>query len=164
MNLIEKAKAFAVAKHASQKRKFTGEPYVSHPLAVSELVASIGAPETVVAAAILHDTLEDTDTTAAELRLAFGPAVAGLVVELTDVFVPGNGGNRAARKAKEAARLATVSADAQTIKVADIIDNTSSIVERDPDFAKVYLKEKAALLAVLTKANPALLAQAKEDM
>jgi guanosine-3',5'-bis(diphosphate) 3'-pyrophosphohydrolase len=164
VSLIEKAKAFAFAKHDGQTRKYTGEPYIIHPLAVGELVASIGEPDAVVAAAILHDTLEDTKTTEAELVAEFGPEVAGLVVELTDVFVAGTGGNHEIRKAKECARLATVSAAAQTIKVADIIDNTGSIVERDPEFAKVYLKEKAALLAVLTKAAPALLAKAKETI
>ena len=162
MTLIERAKAFAERKHAGQERKYTGEPYVTHVLAVAELVRSIGAREAMVAAAILHDTLEDTATTVAELEQEFGSEVAALVVELTDVFVPGNGGNRAERKAKEAARLATVSPDAQTIKIADMIDNTHSIVERDPGFAKVYLKEKAAVLAALTKANPAMLAKAKE--
>ena len=66
--LIERAQEFAALKHATQKRKFTGEPYIVHPLAVGELVASIGAPETVVAAAILHDTLEDTETSFSELK------------------------------------------------------------------------------------------------
>jgi hypothetical protein len=84
---------------------------------------------------------------------------------LTDVFISGAGyGNRAERKVREKDRLAKISADAQTIKVADLIDNTKSIVERDPGFAKVYLKEKAAVLAVMTKADPRLLAKAKEKI
>jgi (p)ppGpp synthase/HD superfamily hydrolase len=163
LNLIDKAKAFAMAKHAGQKRKYTNEPYVVHVLAVAELVQSIGAREAMVAAAILHDTLEDTATTLEELKHEFGHEVAGLVVELTDVFVRSTDGNRAARKAKERARLAHVSADAQTIKVADMIDNTGSIVERaEPEFAKLYLTEKAALLGVLTKADHRMLAKARQ--
>jgi (p)ppGpp synthase/HD superfamily hydrolase len=160
MNLISRATSFAMMKHAGHKRKYTDAPYVTHLLAVAKLVRAIGARDAMIAAAILHDTLEDTATTPAELEHAFGPEVAGLVVELTDVFVPGAGhGDRAERKRKERERLATVSPDAQTIKVADIIDNTGSILERDPAFAKVYLKEKAALLEVLTKADPKMLAK-----
>lgn len=160
--LIERAKKFAAAKHASQKRKFTGEPYIVHPLAVGELVASIGASETMVAAAILHDTLEDTETSYAELKKEFGPMVAGLVAEVTNVYRSGTGGTRAYRKGKEIARLATVSPEAMTIKVADLIDNGSNITERDAKFAKVYLAEKAELLKVLTEADPVMLAKAKE--
>jgi len=163
MGLIEKAVEFATAKHAGQKRKYTEEPYIEHPLAVAGLVKSVGARDEVIAAAILHDTIEDTETTVNELIAAFGMEVAKMVVELTDKFIPGMGyGNRAERKAKECARLATISAEAQTIKVADLIDNTKSIVERDPGFARIYLKEKAAVLAVMTKADPVLLAKAKE--
>jgi (p)ppGpp synthase/HD superfamily hydrolase len=162
--LVERAKKFAAMKHASQKRKFTGEPYIVHPLAVGELVASTGAPQFVVAAAILHDTLEDTETSYAELKKEFGPMVAGLVAEVTNVYRSGTGGNRAYRKDKEAARLATVSPEAMTIKVADLIDNGSNVAERDPTFAKLYLPEKAALLKVLTGADPALLAKAKETI
>lgn len=163
MSLIEKAMIFAAAKHAGQKRKYTNQPYVVHLFAVANLVRSIGARDEVIAAALLHDTLEDTDATFAELEQEFGSEVAGLVVEVTNVFRSGASGNRAERKAKERRRLAMVSPDAQTIKVADLIDNTGSIVERDPEFAKMYLPEKAALLAVLTKADPAMLAKAKKE-
>jgi (p)ppGpp synthase/HD superfamily hydrolase len=162
MNLISRATAFAMRKHAGQSRKYSDEPYMVHLLAVAELVSSIGASDKVVAAAILHDTLEDTATTVEELEREFGPEIASLVIEVTDVYVSGAGhGNRAERKAKERERLASVSANAQTIKVADLIDNTGSIVERDPDFAKLYLTEKAALLGVLTKADPKMLAKVK---
>jgi (p)ppGpp synthase/HD superfamily hydrolase len=159
---LRKAIEFAEVKHAGQKRKYTGEPYLVHLLAVANMVRLAGGSNDMVVAAVLHDTLEDTETTFVELEREFGAKVAGLVAELTDVFVSGSShGNRAVRKAKERARLATVSADAQTIKVADMIDNTGSIVERDPDFAKLYLTEKAALLEVLTKADPALLEKAR---
>ncbi len=164
MTLIDRAKAFATAKHASQKRNFTNEPYIVHPLAVGELVASIGEPEPVIVAAILHDTLEDTATTFAELQEEFGEEVAALVVEVTNVYTTKSAPEitRAERKAKEQERLAMVSPAAMTIKVADMVDNTSNIAARSPAFAKVYLGEKEALLQVLTKANPAILAKAAE--
>jgi (p)ppGpp synthase/HD superfamily hydrolase len=150
-------------KHCGQKRKYTYEPYTVHLDAVADLVAKAGASDVLVAAAYLHDTLEDTETTLGELEREFGGDIASLVLELTDVYVSGAGhGNRATRKAKEAFRLATVSPAAQTIKLADLIDNTKSIVERDPNFAKVYLREKAELLKVLTKGDRRLRAKAKE--
>jgi len=158
--LIEKATRFAALKHAGHKRKYTDAPYLTHLLAVADLVRSTGASDTVIAAAILHDTLEDTETTLKELKTEFGSEVASLVLEVTDVYTDHAAGNRAARKGWERDRLSTVSADAMTIKVADIIDNTGSIAERDPGFAKMYRPEKAAMLKILIKAHPALLAKA----
>jgi len=161
VTLFHKAVEFATARHAGHKRDYTGEPYLGHLLAVAELVKLTGARDAVLAAAVLHDVLEDTDTTADELRAEFGAEVANLVVEVTSVYRSGLGyGDRATRKAMERARLAATSADAHTIKVADILDNTKNVAEVAPDFAKVYLPEKAAMLAVLTKAHPVLLAKA----
>jgi (p)ppGpp synthase/HD superfamily hydrolase len=161
MKLVEEAFAFAFLKHKDQLRKYTNEPYIVHPIAVADLVRTINARDEMVAAALLHDVLEDTDATPDELRALFGDEVTNLVIDLTDVFVDTElHGNRKIRKAKEAERLAGVSADAQTIKVADMIDNTKTIVAHDPGFARVYLREKAALFKVLTKAHPALLAMA----
>lgn len=154
---------FAKERHAGQTRRYTGEPYLNHLTAVAALVRQVGGDDDVVSAAILHDVLEDTATTAAELREIFGDRVADLVVELTDHFPAGSGGNRRERKEKEAARLAAASADAQTIKVADLMDNTRSIMSHDPNFARVYLTEKSNLLDVLTKANPTLLAMARRE-
>ena len=158
--LFKRAAEFAAVKHSGQERKFTGEPYIMHPLAVAEIVKTIGGSEEMVVAAVLHDTIEDTGTTYAELAKEFGPKVAGLVVELTNVYRTGTGGNRAYRRAKEAVRLATVSPEAQTIKVADLIHNSLTVAEVAPTFAKLYLKEKADLLKVLTKADPAILKMA----
>jgi (p)ppGpp synthase/HD superfamily hydrolase len=160
MSLIKKAAMFADEKHAGQQRMFSGEPYIVHPLAVAELVDSAGASEAVIAAALLHDVVEDCGVSPAELAELFGAEVAGLVVEVTNVFRSASGLPRAERKAKEIARLAKVSPDAQTIKVADIIDNCGSLMERSPKFAKVYFPEKAAMLAVLGKASPILLEMA----
>jgi (p)ppGpp synthase/HD superfamily hydrolase len=160
MSLIKKAAMFADERHAGQKRMFSGEPYIVHPLAVADLVEASGASEAVIAAAILHDVIEDTGVSAAELEAEFGPEVAGLVVEVTNVFRSASGSPRAERKAKERARLSAISPSAMTIKVADIIDNCSSLMERSPKFAKTYLPEKAAVLAVLGKASPILLEKA----
>jgi hypothetical protein len=82
------------------------------------------------------------------------------VAALTDISRP-NDGDRKIRKAIDRNHLAGASARAQTIKLADLIDNSRSIVERDPDFAKVYLAEKRELLAVLTEGDETLLNRAR---
>jgi len=160
-NHVARAAAYAAVAHAlvGQKRKYTGEDYITHPNAVAAIVAATGADEATVAAAYLHDVLEDTDASYGDLRIEFGPEVADLVNEVTDVATYADG-NRATRKALDRAHLAKASPRAQTIKLADLIDNSTNIVERDPKFAKVYLKEKAALLEVLTAGDPGLRARA----
>lgn len=139
---------FATIKHHGQIRKYTGAPYVSHCFAVAMQVLDWDGTEEMQAAAFLHDTLEDTKTTYAELLEQFGPAVANLVLELTDAYTAATHPhqNRAWRKKLEADRLWGCSLEARVIKLADMADNTSSIVKYDPSFAAVYLKEKAYVL------------------
>lgn len=149
--LVKRASEFAQKAHVDQKRKYTNEPYFNHLKAVAEAVADATNDPEVIAAAYLHDTLEDTDTSFTTLVAEFGPRVANLVLELTDVFTPKAfpNLNRKARKAKETERLAKISKEAKLIKTFDLMDNTASIMTNDPKFAKVYLAEKAALMAVL---------------
>ena len=164
-NIVERARVFATAAHAAvgQTRKYTGEPYVVHPIEVSELVASVNGTEAMVAAALLHDVLEDTGVTVDVLEEQFGSKVADLVLWLTDISRPKDG-NRSARKALDRQHSAAAPAAAQTIKVADLISNTRSIIAHDPGFAKVYLEEKRLLLDVLTRADPTLLTIAREQV
>ena len=165
MNTVERAKVFATAAHAAvgQTRKYTGEPYVVHPMEVASLVESVGGTEAMVAAALLHDVLEDTGVTVDVLEEQLGSEVADLVLWLTDVSKP-NDGNRSTRKALDRQHSAAAPAAAQTVKVADLISNTRSIVAHDPDFAKVYLAEKRLLLDVLTRADPTLLTMARKQV
>lgn len=162
--VVQDALLFAIEAHGEQRRKYTNEPYYTHPMAVAQLVLDalegdeLFAPDLpeIVAAALLHDVLEDTPETQEALRIRFGSMVADLVVELTDVFVPAPGTNRAERKMRERERLRVVSMYAQTIKVADLLHNMPSIVQHDPQFAPRFIDEKYMLLAVLTRANPKL--------
>lgn len=165
MNTVERAKVFATAAHAAvgQTRKYTGEPYVVHPLEVAALVESVGGTEAMIAAALLHDVLEDTAVTVDVLEEQFGSEVADLVLWLTDVSKPEDG-NRSTRKALDRQHSAAAPAAAQTVKVADLISNTRSIVAHDPGFAKVYIDEKRLLLDVLTGADPTLLTMAREQV
>ena len=115
-----------------------------------------------LAAAWLHDTVEDTGVSLGLIEAEFGPEVADMVEMLTDVS-HANDGLRAHRKRIDREHTAKASPAAKTIKLADLIDNTRSIVERDPKFAEVYLKEKRLLLDVLTEGDATLHAIAIES-
>jgi len=153
------ALGFARCAHRKQQRKYTGEPYVTHCENVAKIVASYTSDPEVIAAAALHDVLEDTDVTAEEMRVAFGDRVTALVLEVTDVSRPGDG-NREARKKLDREHVAKSSPEGATIKLADLIDNTSSIVQYDKGFARSYLREKELLLEVLKHGNTELWARA----
>lgn len=155
MDIIEKARVFATAAHAAaaQLRKYTNEPYIVHPTEVAGIIANLeGATTEMVAAAWLHDVVEDTGVTIEIIRAEFGEKVAELVGWLTDVSRPEQG-NRATRKAIDRAHTAMAPADAQTVKLADLMSNCRSIVEHDATFAKVYFEEKRLLMEVLTKGD-----------
>lgn len=164
-DLIEHAALFAANAHGAinQRRKYTNEPYIVHPAAVAKIVQSVAHTPEMVAAAFLHDTVEDTEVTLTEIEVAFGAEVRKLVYWLTDISQPEDG-NRATRKAIDRDHIALAPAEAQTIKLADLIDNTETIVAHDPDFAVVYLKEKARLLEVMTKGDRILHARAMEQI
>jgi (p)ppGpp synthase/HD superfamily hydrolase len=157
---LKKAISFCESAHVGQFRK-TGEPYSNHPINVALICAGWKLDVEALVAGLLHDTVEDTATTVADIQKSFGSRVAKLVDELTDVSKPEDG-NRATRKGIDRAKLAGVSADAQTIKLADLISNAKDIAVNDPSFAKVYMDEKRQLLAVLTKGNAQLMKQAQD--
>lgn len=155
---VQRAIAFAKMAHTGQVRKYTGDPYYVHPDSVASIVMRSpdhGRDPDVVAAAFLHDVLEDTEATYAELMMWFNHRTAEYVREVTDVSRKIDG-NRAARKKIDRDHVAKASPQGKTIKLADLIDNTRSIVRHDPDFAKVYLKEKRLTLGVLKEGCPVL--------
>lgn len=149
--------AIDVAKkaHAGQVRKFTGEPYITHPFAVGGLVVSVTQDDDMLIAAILHDVVEDSPVTLQTIYGIFGSRVAAMVGDLTDVSTKADG-NREVRKALDRAHTAQSSPDAKTIKLADLIDNTKSIAAFDKGFAVKYMAEKKLLLEVLTEGDPTL--------
>lgn len=152
---IKRAIEFARIAHGEQKRKYTNDTYINHPISVAGIVAEYIDDIEAVAAAILHDVVEDTPVTIEEIEAGFGKRIASLVADVTDVSQPSDG-NRAIRKEMDRRHLARASQTAKTIKLADLIDNTSSIVEHDPDFAKIYMQEKRELLPYLVGGNPDL--------
>jgi (p)ppGpp synthase/HD superfamily hydrolase len=116
-----------------------------------------------IAAALLHDVVEDTHVTLDQIEDRFGNEVAELVGWLTDISRPEDG-NRRTRKALDRFHSADAPAEAQTIKLADLIHNTISIAEHDPNFWKVYREEKIELLKVLTKGDKTLMYRAQQQV
>jgi GTP diphosphokinase / guanosine-3',5'-bis(diphosphate) 3'-diphosphatase len=124
------AVAFAAHKHRDQRRKGAlAPPYINHPIAVAQVLASEGGIDdtAVLMAAILHDTIEDTETTVEELRAAFGEAVTTIVLEVTDDKTL----KKEERKALQIAHAAGRSHAARLVKLADKISNLRDIA-RDP--------------------------------
>ena len=162
MNIVDKAFVFASAAHAAigQKQKFSGEDYIVHPIEVASWVRSIKGDENMIAAAYLHDTVEDTDVTLKLIENFFGEDVAELVENLTDISKPEDG-NRKVRKEIDRQHTAKASARAKTIKLADLISNTRDITKQDKNFAVVYMQEKVALMEVLKEGNEELYAKAQ---
>lgn len=162
-DLAYRAMMFARKAHAQQVRKYTGNPYVDHLAEVAGIVASVAPafgrdPQIMIAVAWLHDYIEDIHPDENgnwgyyDLEQTFGKTVAQGVLDLSDLET----GNRAERKSLSCVRLANAPGWVQTIKCADLISNTASIVMRDPKFAVTYLQEKRALLTFMTKADSRL--------
>lgn len=150
-----RALTLAFKWHDGQKRKYTNEPYIVHCISVADIVKSVTDDEDLICAAYLHDTLEDTDLEQDVIEIELGKRVLDLVLQVSDISKPEDG-NRATRKQKDLEHLAKADKDGQTIKLADLIHNTQSIVKYDKNFAVRYLREKEKLLEVLTKGSRVL--------
>lgn len=123
--------SFSARKHRLQKRKGAdGEPYINHPVEVANLLAGVGKVEDIdiLIAAVLHDTIEDTDTNAEEITNLFGARVCGMVLEVTDdKTLP-----KAARKLKQIEHAPHLSEGAKQIKLCDKISNIRDVTENPP--------------------------------
>jgi len=165
---------FADRAHGEQTRRYSADRYIVHPVRVMEICRQHTNDLAILAAAILHDVLEDTEVKKDEMdnflrdimETNQAQRTLKFVVELTDIYVKKNfpEWNRRKRKSKEADRLSTISPEAQTIKYADIIDNSGEIASQDPDFAWLYLEEATVLLDKMTKGNRQLRALAIETV
>lgn len=149
MSIAFQAMCFAREVHKHQKRKYTGNTYTDHLGEVAGIVASVPHTEEMITLAWLHDCVEDQGITLQELNDKFGIVITNGVLLLSDL----EEGNRAERKRLSRERLSKAPPEIQTIKYADLISNTSSIVQFDPKFAEVYLEEKRLLLEVMDKGN-----------
>lgn len=161
-DLIRNAWLLASAAHeaAGQRRNYTFEPYIFHPARVANTIAAHDYPDHVIAAAIVHDVVEDTTVSLADLNAQLGSAVADLVYWVTNLATKADG-DRAARSAINRRHVQGGPPDAQTIKAADILDNVPSIIRFDRPFAEVYIPEKIAVLDGLDGANRIIRAEAQ---
>jgi (p)ppGpp synthase/HD superfamily hydrolase len=143
MHLVEKAKAFAKERHASQTRKYSVEPYAQHLRSVVQLLDGYGiTAQPVLAAAWLHDTVEDTHTTMEEILNEFGSEVAELVYWMTDP----EEGDQETRSRMIAWRLGRAPWEAKMLKLVDIIDNCRNASIHDGEVATAYMAEKRHVL------------------
>lgn len=136
--MIEEAKYFAFEKHKDQIRKFTGNPYHTHPFRVADIVRQCTDKEDLIVAALLHDTIEDTQTTYDEIKERFNERVANLVMELT------NNEDKIEEIGKEvylAEKMNKMSEYALLIKLADRLDNISELTGETDDFSRFYRQE-----------------------
>jgi len=131
MSLILKALEFAAQKHRDQRRKDkNASPYINHPIQLANVLRQEGgvADPVVIAAALLHDTVEDTETTWQELRGEFGDEIANIVLEVTDVQWL----KKIVRKRLQVAKARHASHAARLVKLADKICNLRDVAARPP--------------------------------
>lgn len=154
---------FVKEQHGDQKRKYTNEPYWNHPLAVAKIAYGYCPYPGVIEIALCHDVVEDKCCTFDELfdflinyyEIEQSNEIMNGVIALTDIYTPEScpDWNRNKRKKCEAERLANIKPMYQTIKYCDLMHNTTSIVENDIEFAKVYLTEKQYLLEKMNRGD-----------
>ena len=131
MNRLLKAIAFAADKHRDQRRKdANASPYINHPIALANVLANEGGidDEAVLVAAILHDTIEDTETTPEELTAVFGPQVTATVLDVTD----DKSLDKHVRKQRQIEHAPHISKEAKLVKLADKICNLRDILASPP--------------------------------
>lgn len=151
MNIILKAAQYASHAHYGQTRKYTGRPFVEHPMRVAGEVSMLDvATEEMVAAAWLHDVIEDCGPENKNaMKLLFPPAVVSMVVELTNPSKDHPELKRAERKAMDRDHLAAASYSAKIIKLVDRIDNLRDMSLAEPDFLVLYSRESRQLADAL---------------
>ncbi|MES3018446.1 MAG: HD domain-containing protein [Bacteroidota bacterium] len=155
-HVLDQVTEFADQAHGDQTRKYTPERYIVHPVRVMKMLTEYTTDISMLAAALLHDVLEDTPVKSEDIEIFIKDVMLAsevrktlrLVEELTDVYVKAAFPhlNRRQRKELELARIAKTSRDSQTIKYADIIDNCVEIVKYDRGFAGKFLSECREIL------------------
>ena len=150
--ILLRAAHFAARRHRAQKRKGSAaEPYINHPLAVAELIANVGrvTDSLTLAAALLHDTVEDTDATLADIEREFGAEIRGIVAELTDdKSLPSE-----ERKRLQIVNAPNASRRAKIVKLADKSINVADIARDPPPSWTVQRRREYVEWAILVVAG-----------
>ena len=133
--LLDRAIVFAVRAHAGTERRGKGFPYIVHPMEAMEIVATMTCDQELLAAAALHDTVEDTDVTIEQIRTEFGDRIASLVASESDTVLDGLSVEESWHARKQAAidRLAHASRDAKIVALGDKLSNMRAIAR---DYAR----------------------------
>ena len=160
LGAFAKAVAFAADKHRNQRRKDAeASPYINHPIALANVLANDGGVEdvTVLCAAVLHDTIEDTETTSEELQAIFGPKVASVVMEVTD----DKSLEKSLRKQRQVEHAPHISKEAKLVKLADKISNLRDIIASPPadwsaERKQAYFEWAAKVVAGVRGVHPGL--------
>ncbi len=149
-SLLDRAIIFAVRAHAGTERRGKGFPYIVHPMEAVEIVATITPDQELLAAAALHDVVEDTDVSVDTLRAEFGERVAALVAAESDVVMSGVSEKDSwhARKAAAIDRLSHAPHDAKIVALGDKLSNMRAIardyaVQRDALWDLFHVKERS---------------------
>ena len=149
--LVDRAIMFAVKAHHNTERRGKGFPYIIHPMEAMEIVATITPDPELLAAAALHDTVEDTDVTVEQIRREFGDRIADLVHAESDQFPEGVSEEDSWHDRKQAAidRLAAASRDAKIVAMGDKLSNMRAIwrdykVKGDALWSIFHVKDKAS--------------------
>ena len=147
--LLDRAIIFAVRAHAGTERRGKGFPYIVHPMEAVEIVATMTRDQELLAAAALHDTVEDTDTTVEQIREEFGDRIASLVASESDIVLDGLPAEDSWHARKQAAidRLAHASHDAKIVALGDKLSNMRAI-------ARDYVQQGDALWNLFHAKDP----------
>ena len=134
--LLDRAIVFAVKAHAGTERRGKGFPYIIHPMEAMEIVATMTTDQELLAAAALHDTVEDTDVTIEDIRMEFGDRIASLVAQESEERPEGVSEEESWRDRKQAAidRLAKAPHDAKIVALGDKLSNMRAIAR---DYAEI---------------------------
>jgi guanosine-3',5'-bis(diphosphate) 3'-pyrophosphohydrolase len=159
LSLLFKALSFSAEKHTKQRRKDIDKtPYINHPISLANILAQRWViDENVLCAAILHDTIEDTETTVDELQEHFGEKITSIVLEVTD----DKSLEKSVRKQKQVEHAASISHEAKLVKLADKIANITDIINTPPadwssDRKKEYFEWAKAVVDNLRGAHQGL--------
>lgn len=166
VTFIIRAAHFAADKHRDQRRKdVKATPYVNHPLALAQILSEEGGvtDPVVIAAALLHDTVEDTETTFEELEAVFGKAVADVVREVTDDKTMG----KLERKQAQVDHAPSISHRAKLVKLADRIANCRDLIANPPhdwkaDRRREYFEWSSLVVSALGNAHSVLQTKFRE--
>ena len=155
MELLEKAQRWAAKGHLGVYRKFGNIPYIVHPEAVVEIVSQVTDDNDVLAAAWLHDIVEDTPVTIDDVKIAFNDRIAQFVWEVSKIS-DGCVCDRNTRVMMNCIHYGNGSKEAKTIKIADAIHNLPTMIRDNKRFAPRYVAEKKVLLQYIKDGHPLL--------